>query len=138
MRSYVLQIRWLPWHALWAVLLAGCLGMAWWQWDVATSPHPPGAPVQVWRNYAYAANWLIFAGVAVWFWWRYMRDQRAADQRAAEQREQVEQLPSARSQERLDRPQEPQQPTSRMVEFDIFGSTSGADQADEPEQGRRG
>jgi hypothetical protein len=54
--------------------------MAWWQWDVATAPTAPGVEVSVWRNYAYAVNWWIFAGVGVWFWWRLPRDQMRADQ----------------------------------------------------------
>ncbi|MFI0432674.1 MAG: hypothetical protein ACH36H_05995 [Candidatus Nanopelagicales bacterium] len=131
MRSYVLQLRWVPWHVLWAVILAGCLGMAYWQWDVATSPHPAGAPVQTWRNYAYALNWVIFAGVAVWFWWRYMRDQRAAEARPT---------PAA-----ADAPADPARPEpaaqppapSRMLDYDIFGATSAADEADGRESDRR-
>lgn len=76
--------RWLAWHLLWAVAVVVCLRLAIWQWDVAAMPHPPGAPVQVWRNYAYAVNWLIFAGVGAWFWWRFMRDQRATEMAQAE------------------------------------------------------
>ena len=79
MIRYVLSRRWLAWHLLWAVAVVVCLRLGIWQWDVAGRPHPPGAPVEVWRNYAYAVNWLIFAGVGAWFWWRFMRDQRATE-----------------------------------------------------------
>lgn len=77
-----LERRWLGWHLLWIALVAMCLVLSWWQFKVALAPHVPGAPVQTWRNYAYGANWLVFAGVAVWFWWRFMRDQfRVEDER---------------------------------------------------------
>ncbi len=142
MRSYVLQARWLPWHALWLLIVAGCLGMAWWQWNVATSPHPPGAPVQAWRNYAYAVNWVIFAGVAVWFWWRYMRDQRAAEDRAegagdfgSAGPDGVSDPVEAASDEggQTAAPQR----LSPMVEFDIFGAAPDPGEADDPGAGRR-
>jgi hypothetical protein len=53
-----------------------------WQWRVAGAPHPAGVAVSSWRNYAYAFNWWVFTGVAIWFWWRFMRDQREADLKA--------------------------------------------------------
>lgn len=84
MIRYVLSRRWLLWHVLWAAVVVVCLRLAIWQWDVASQPHPPGAPVQVWRNYAYAINWVIFAVVGVWFWWRFMRDELAAERAAQE------------------------------------------------------
>lgn len=62
-----------------AAALAGCLWMAGWQWYVATAPAPAGVEVSVWRNYAYAVNWLIFAVVGVWFWWRLPRDQMRSE-----------------------------------------------------------
>lgn len=79
-KSYIWQRRWLPWHIVCAVVAVVFLRLAWWQWEVASRPHPVGAPVQVWRNYAYAVNWVIFTGVVVWFWWRFMRDQLRVDQ----------------------------------------------------------
>lgn len=82
MISYALSPRWILWHLLWVVVVIACLRLAWWQWDVAGRPHPAGASVQSWRNYAYALNWVIFAGVGAWFWWRFMRDQRAGELRA--------------------------------------------------------
>jgi len=73
--QYIAQRRWIPWHLLCVAALVGCVWMARWQWEVATSPMPAGVQVSVWRNYAYAINWVVFAGVAVWFWWRFLRDQ---------------------------------------------------------------
>lgn len=63
-----------------AAVLAGCLWMAGWQWHVATAPTPAGVEVSVWRNYAYAVNWMIFAVVGVWFWWRLPRDQMRTEE----------------------------------------------------------
>ncbi len=87
MRQYVLEKRWIPWHILCLVLFGLFVRLAFWQWQAASAPHPTGYPVQVWRNYAYAINWLVFAGVTAWFWWRFMRDQRQVeltrDQQAA-------------------------------------------------------
>lgn len=85
MIRYLLQRRWLPWHFLWAVAVAGCVWLGLWQYQAAVAPQPLGADTQVWRNYAYALNWGVFAVVALWFWWRFIRDQRAAENAAAEQ-----------------------------------------------------
>ena len=79
MLSYLAQPRWIPWHLFCAAAFAGCLLAAWWQWQAATAPQPAGADIATWRNYAYALNWLIFAGVAIWFWWRFPRDQRRSE-----------------------------------------------------------
>lgn len=79
MIRYALSRRWLTWHVLWVVIVLVCLRLAVWQWEVASAPHVPGAPVQAWRNYAYAVNWVIFAVVGAWFWWRFIRDQRAEE-----------------------------------------------------------
>lgn len=79
MIRYILQRRWLAWHLLWLAAVALCVWLGIWQFRAATAPHPPGADTQVWRNYAYALNWVVFALVAVWFWWRFMRDQRASE-----------------------------------------------------------
>jgi hypothetical protein len=52
----------------------------------------------VWRNYAYAVNWVIFVGVAVWFWWRFMRDQQRVEMaRAAEEEEEITAAEEARA-----------------------------------------
>ena len=59
------------------IVVAVLVWLGFWQWGVAGGPHPAGASIAVWRNYAYAVNWWIFAAVAVWFWWRFMRDQKS-------------------------------------------------------------
>lgn len=95
MIRYALQRRWIGWHLLWAAAFLVCLRLAMWQWDVAGRPHPAGAPVQEWRNYAYAVNWVIFAGVAVWFWWRFLRDQRNEERATPESPPEVPPPPAA-------------------------------------------
>ncbi len=87
MIRYILQRRWLPWHLLWLVAVAGCIWLGVWQFEAAVAPRPAGADTQVWRNFAYSLNWLVFAGVALWFWWRFMRDQRATELAAAQDAE---------------------------------------------------
>ena len=47
-----------------------------------TAVPTPTAPTDlVWRNAAYAVQWWLFAGFAVWMWWRMVR-QADAEERA--------------------------------------------------------
>ena len=80
-RDYVLAMRWVPWHVVCYIVVAVLVWLGFWQWGVAGGPHPAGASIAVWRNYAYAVNWWIFAAVALWFWWRFMRDQKVVDEK---------------------------------------------------------
>lgn len=51
-----------------------------WQWNVATAPRTPGGPANLnLRNLVYAFQWWIFAAFGVWFWFRFIRDQRDAE-----------------------------------------------------------
>jgi hypothetical protein len=138
---YALSRRWLTWHLLWAVSVVVCLRLAIWQWEVAGAPHVPGAPVQSWRNYAYAVNWVIFAVVGAWFWWRFMRDQRAAELASSEVRDPSEPVEAEES-GRASTPAAPQRQsvppvsvrdpvTGGRVRFDPF-----ADAAEPAEGGR--
>lgn len=69
--------RWIAWHLICLILVAFMVGMGVWQWMAATSPAEPGGP-PAWnpRNLVYALQWWIFAVFGVWFWYRYLRDQR--------------------------------------------------------------
>lgn len=72
--------RWLAWHVFCAVLIAGLVGMGVWQWSVATAPTTPGGPANLnLRNLVYAFQWWIFAAFGVWFWFRFIRDQRDSE-----------------------------------------------------------
>ena len=77
----MLAKRWIPWHVFCFAAAGVMIWLGLWQWNVAGAPHPAGAPISSWRNYAYAVNWWIFGGVALWFWWRFMRDQKVADEK---------------------------------------------------------
>lgn len=99
---YLAQPRWIPWHIFCAVVFIGCLWAAVWQWSTATAPQPAGTDTAIWRNYAYALNWAVFAVVAVWFWWRVPRDQR---------REELGEAPK----------QKPEQRVPEQGRFDLFG-----------------
>jgi Na+/phosphate symporter len=65
------------------------VGMGSWQWRVAMTPLVPGAGISL-RNLVYALQWWIFASFAVWFWYRFMRDQRDEDRQSAELAARVE------------------------------------------------
>jgi cytochrome oxidase assembly protein ShyY1 len=47
---------------------------------VAEVPHTPSGGIAPWRNLAYALQWWLFAGAAVFFWWSVLR--RAAQDEA--------------------------------------------------------
>ncbi|MGV1035995.1 MAG: hypothetical protein ACOYD0_03070 [Candidatus Nanopelagicales bacterium] len=80
MVRYALSPRWLAWHVFCVLLIAGLIGMGIWQWNVATAPRTPGGPANLnLRNLVYAFQWWIFAAFGVWFWFRFIRDQRDAE-----------------------------------------------------------
>lgn len=72
--------RWIAWHLLSATLVSAMIALGVWQWMVSTSPATPGGP-PAWnlRNLVYALQWWVFASFGVWFWFRYIRDQRDAE-----------------------------------------------------------
>jgi hypothetical protein len=72
-------------HLIVVALFVGCLRLAQWQWTVAVTPANPGdaAGLQI-RNAFYAVQWVFFALFGVWFWGRFLRDQRVADDAYAE------------------------------------------------------
>jgi hypothetical protein len=57
--------RWLARHALAAVLVAGCLGLGWWQLRRAAGGNA--------LSWAYAVQWPVFAGFVVFIWFRELR-----------------------------------------------------------------
>jgi hypothetical protein len=57
--------RWLARHALAAVLVAGCLGLGWWQLRRAAGGNA--------LSWAYAVQWPVFAGFLVFIWVREIR-----------------------------------------------------------------
>jgi hypothetical protein len=56
---------WLACHALAAVLVAGCLTLAWWQIGRAAGGNT--------LSWAYAVEWPVFAGFVGFVWWREVR-----------------------------------------------------------------
>jgi len=86
MLKYALAPRWWVMHLIVVALFVGCLRLAQWQWTVAVTPANPGdaAGLQI-RNAFYAVQWVFFALFGVWFWGRFLRDQRVADDAYAEQ-----------------------------------------------------
>jgi len=56
--------------------------------QVRTAPPIVGGAL-TWRNLAYAANWWIFAGFAVFMWFHFVRDAVRADRERAKSPEMV-------------------------------------------------
>ena len=86
MLRYALAPRWWATHLLVAALFVGCLWLGAWQWGVGSDPaaDDEGFGGHA-RNLFYAVEWWFFACVGLWFWGRFLRDQRAAEQRAQEE-----------------------------------------------------
>ncbi|MBO4139546.1 hypothetical protein J5U46_05165 [Micromonospora tulbaghiae] len=68
---------WIVRHVAMVVLVAGCLGMGWWQVTRAAGGNA--------ISFGYAIEWPVFAGFVIFVWWREVRQTlRAADPAAAE------------------------------------------------------
>jgi hypothetical protein len=77
---YALSPRFIAWHLCCLVLVGLLIAAGVWQWGVATSEiGADGEPVINIRNLVYACQWWVFAAFAIWFWFRFLRDQRDAD-----------------------------------------------------------
>lgn len=72
--------RWVPWHVFCAAVVVFMLFAGAWQWEVAFSEiSADGTPGFNARNLVYAFQWWIFAAFGIWFWFRFLRDQRDAE-----------------------------------------------------------
>ena len=80
MLRYALAPRWWVTHCLVAAAFLGCMRLGLWQLQVAQGV-PAGATWDL-RNSFYASQWIFFACFGLWFWGRFLRDQRAADEAA--------------------------------------------------------
>ncbi|MEU5827642.1 hypothetical protein AB0J77_00570 [Micromonospora tulbaghiae] len=68
---------WIVRHVAMVVLVAGCLGMGWWQVTRAAGGNA--------ISFGYAIEWPVFAAFVVFVWWREVRQTlRAADPAPAE------------------------------------------------------
>ena len=80
MFRYALSRRWIPWHLFCAALVVVMVVAGIWQWSVAfDSVDANGEPSLNVRNLVYALQWWVFAAFGVWFWFRFLRDQRDAE-----------------------------------------------------------
>ncbi len=80
MFRYALSRRWIPWHLFCAALVVIMVVAGIWQWSVAfDSVDANGEPSLNVRNLVYALQWWVFAAFGVWFWFRFLRDQRDAE-----------------------------------------------------------
>ena len=53
---------WIARHVLALVLIAGCLGLGWWQFSRATGGNA--------LSWGYTFEWPVFAGFVAFLWWR--------------------------------------------------------------------
>jgi DNA-binding transcriptional regulator of glucitol operon len=63
----VLSPRWILWHVLAILAVAGCVLAAIWQWDRA------GSALGSALNVGYGIQWPIFAVFFAYMWWRFLR-----------------------------------------------------------------
>ena len=80
MFRYALSRRWIAWHlfCVAAVVVMVVAGIC--QWAVAfESVDANGQPSLNVRNLVYAVQWWVFAAFGIWFWFRFLRDQRDAE-----------------------------------------------------------
>jgi hypothetical protein len=66
-RRVLFSREWLPRHAVVALAVAVMCWLGEWQWGRSQLPGHA-------RSFFYAFQWWIFAGIAVYGWWRSMRD----------------------------------------------------------------
>ena len=82
MLRYVLAPRWWFMHLVVAALFALCVWLGAWQWVAAQQPGADDAGLGGHlRNQFYAFQWWFFGLFGLWFWGRFLRDQREADAR---------------------------------------------------------
>jgi|GEM_PF-1058917 len=76
--------RWIGWHLFSIVLVVVLVGAGTWQWNVAmASTGPDGESNVNIRNLVYAMQWWVFAAFGIWFWLRFLRDQRDVEREEA-------------------------------------------------------
>jgi hypothetical protein len=64
---FLIKPRWLGWHAVMAVSVLGMLALGNWQWHRAMAGNA--------LSWAYTFEWPIFAGFAIVFWAKTIRDE---------------------------------------------------------------
>jgi hypothetical protein len=64
---FLIKPRWLGWHALMVVSVLGMLALGNWQWHRALAGNA--------LSWAYTFEWPIFAGFAIVFWAKTIRDE---------------------------------------------------------------
>jgi hypothetical protein len=65
--TFIFRPRWLAWHLFAALAFCGMLGLGWWQYHRALGGNG--------LSWAYTFEWPLFAGFAVVFWARTIRDE---------------------------------------------------------------
>jgi DNA-binding transcriptional regulator of glucitol operon len=68
---------WIARHVLALVLVAGFLGLGWWQFSRATGGNA--------ISWGYTFEWPVFAGFVVFIWWREVQQERRSARAPAEE-----------------------------------------------------
>ena len=81
MIRYALAPRWWFMHLVVAALFVGCIKLGLWQWDAGhvVDAEDSGLGGHL-RNDIYAVQWWFFGAFGLWFWTRFLRDQKVADE----------------------------------------------------------
>lgn len=78
MRRFVFAPRWVVGHVVILIVVASCLFLCNWQWDVSMVTHSL-------QNMAYAVQWPFFAVFFAVMWWRMLRlESQRLDEEEAE------------------------------------------------------
>ena len=76
--------RWIGWHLFSIVLVVVLVTAGLWQWNVSmASTGPDGESNVNIRNLVYAMQWWVFGIFGIWFWLRFLRDQRDVEREEA-------------------------------------------------------
>lgn len=77
--------RWIPWHLFCLTVVILLFGLGVWQWRVATGSAYADGPAKLeLRNLVYALQWWVFGCFGVWFWFRFIRDERDKEDLASQ------------------------------------------------------
>jgi hypothetical protein len=82
--------KWIPFHALALGATYTCVRLGIWQWDVRwTQDSATAEPSLSLQSTFYAFQWWFFAIFFLWFWFKFFKDEKKAqDKKALEQESQ--------------------------------------------------
>jgi hypothetical protein len=86
MWKIAIRPKWILFHALVLGASYTCLRLGFWQWEVRWEASAGGTPVLSLQNTFYAFQWWFFASFFLWFWFKFFKDEKKAqDKQNSEQ-----------------------------------------------------